>query len=191
MDSEDAVCFGSRQEWRDWLSRYHDKEDHIWLLHYKKQSGKISVDLADAVEEAICFGWIDGKLKSIDKESYTVRYSQRRSGSAWSKINKDRAERLIASGQMTPAGMAKIEEARKNRRWDTAYTNRHRDVLPTDLESALRQDNIAWSNFKGFANSYCNMYIGWVDDAKTEKTRQRRINEVVKRSRENIKPGIQ
>ena len=191
MGIQNALHFGNRREWRDWLSENHDKENELWLIHYKKRSGVASVSLADSVEEALCFGWIDGKLQSIDADRYIVRYSPCRQKSVWSKINKDRAERLIASGQMTPAGMARIEEARKNGAWKSAYTNRQSDEIPADLEAALKQDEEAWSNFHGFANSYRNSYIGWINGAKAEKTRDRRITEVVNRAKQNIKPGIQ
>ena len=191
MVLENALHFENRREWRHWLSKNYAKADELWLIHYKKGSGIASVALADAVEEALCFGWIDGKLQSVDKDRYIVRYSPRRPGSVWSKINRDRAERLIASGLMTPAGMVKIEEARRNGKWDVAYTNRRSDEMAADLEAALRQDESAWENFQRFANSYRNTYIGWINDAKTGATRKRRIARVVERAGQNIKPGIQ
>lgn len=191
MGPENTLHFENRREWRHWLSEYHDKVDELWLVHFKKHSGVESVTLAGAVEEALCFGWIDGKLQSVDADRYIVRYSPRRPKSVWSKINKDRAERLIASGRMTPAGMVKIEKARKNGLWDAAYTSRRSDKMPADLEAALKQDDEAWSNFRRFANSYRNTYIGWINDAKTEETRRRRIARVVERAQQNIKPGIQ
>ena len=191
MGLENTLHFKNRREWRDWLAENYDKENELWLMQYKKHSGVPSVSLADAVEEALCFGWIDGKLQSIDKDRYIVRYSPRRAKSVWSKINKDRAERLIESGQMTLAGMVKIEEARKNGAWQSAYTSRQSDEMPADLEATLMQDKSAWANFQRFANSYRNNYIGWINDAKTEITRNRRIAEVVNRAKQNIKPGIQ
>ncbi len=191
MELENAVLFPDNHTWREWLSEHHDKAEGIWLIHHKKKSDIKSVSLADAVKEAICFGWIDGKLRSIDEDKYIVRYSPRRPGSVWSKINKDRAEALIKSGKMTPAGLKKIEEARQNGMWDAAYTNLRRDKIPADLKAALVNDKEAWKNFKAFANSYRNMYIGWVEGAKTENTRRNRIAEVVRRSSLNIKPGTE
>jgi len=191
MVLEKALHFKNRRQWRRWLSENCDKENELWLMHYKKGSGIASVALADAVEEALCFGWIDGKLQSVDKDHYIVRYSPRRPKSVWSKINKDRAERLIASGLMTPAGIEKIEEARRNGMWEAAYTNRKSDEMPADLEATLNKDEEAWTNFQRFANSYRNTYIGWINDAKTEATRKRRIARVVERAGQNIKPGIQ
>ena len=190
MELDKAVHFRNRREWRNWLSENNDKKNELWLVHRKKRTGIASVRLEDAVMEAICFGWIDGKLRSIDEDRYIVRYSPRRPNSVWSKINKDRAETLIRSGKMAAAGLAKIDEARQNGMWDAAYTNRHRDKIPPDLQKALEGDKDARTNFGNFANSYRNMYIGWVNDAKTDTTRKKRITEVVKRSRLNIKPGI-
>jgi uncharacterized protein YdeI (YjbR/CyaY-like superfamily) len=188
MELENAVLFPDSLTWRKWLSEHHDKAEEIWLIHYKKRSGIKSVSLADAVREAICFGWIDGKLRSIDEDKYILRYSPRRPGSVWSKINKDRAEAMIKSGKMTPVGLQKIEEARQNGMWDAAYTNLRRDKIPSDLKEALENDKEARKNFQAFANSYRNMYIGWIEGAKSENTRRNRIDEVVRRSSLNIKP---
>jgi len=191
MDADKALHFISRQEWRKWLEENSSSAQEIWLLHYKKHTNKASVSHNDAVEEALCFGWIDGKLKSIDGDRFILRYSPRKANSVWSKINKDKAEQMIAQGKMTQAGLARIEEARKNGNWDKAYTNRTKDEMPADLENALKEDLRAWKNFMDFANSYRNMYVGWVNSSKTDETRKRRIAEVVKRSALNRKPGIQ
>src|SRR3972149_7844517 len=102
----------------------HNKEKHAWLTCYKKSSGKKGITLEESVEEAICFGWIDGKLKRVDAEKFILRFSPRKANSVWSKINKERAERLMQSGKMTIAGLAKIEAARKSGCWDKAYTNK-------------------------------------------------------------------
>lgn len=191
MELEKALYFRNRYRWREWLGKNHDTAQEIWLFHYKKNSGKAGITYDEAVEEAICFGWIDGKLKSIDNEKFILRYSPRKSRSVWSKLNKERAEKLIKTGRMTDTGLAKIEEAKKNGYWDKAYTNKKKDEIPDDLKDALLKDIDAWSNFNGFANSYRNMYIGWVQSAKAEETRQRRIAEVVGRSLLNKKPGIE
>jgi len=185
-----AILFRNKEEWRKWLEENHYKFKEIWLIHYKKSSNKKNLTHYDAVEEALCFGWIDSKLKRIDEERYILRYSQRKNNSVWSKINKETAEKMILHDKMTKAGLEKINFAKKNGLWNKAYTNKKRDKLPSDLEESLHLDKIAWENFQNFANSYRNMYIGWIINAKTDKTRIKRINEVVKRSRENKKPGI-
>ena len=168
----------------------HTIFNEIWLIHYKKSSSKKNLNHFDAVEEALCFGWIDSKLKRIDEERFILRYSPRKPKSVWSKINKETAERMIKLGKMTEHGLNKIELAKKHGLWDNAYTNKVKEEIPSDLKEALRLDKTAWNNFQNFANSYRNMYIGWIKNAKTDTTRLKRINEVVKRSRENKKPGV-
>jgi uncharacterized protein YdeI (YjbR/CyaY-like superfamily) len=184
-----ALFFKNRNEWRSWLEKNHVICAEAWLVHYKKSSGNKNLNHFDAVEEALCFGWIDSKLKKIDEERFILRYSPRKPKSIWSKINKETAEKMICLGKMTKAGFDKIEEAKKRGFWDTAYTNLVKKRLPSDLKKALLVNKIAWNNFQQFANSYRNTYIGWVKGAKTEKTRKKRISEVVKRSLKNKKPG--
>jgi uncharacterized protein YdeI (YjbR/CyaY-like superfamily) len=184
-----ALHFDSRQQWRSWLEKNHAVAPEAWLVHFKKASAMAGISLDDAVEEALCFGWIDSKLMSVDKEKFLLRYSPRRGNSVWSKTNKDRAERLIASGEMTDAGMAKIIEAKKRGLWEAAYTSRTPDGMPPDLDAALTGDKLARANFDRFANTYRNMYIGWVNSARTEATRRERVTEVVRRSGLNQKPG--
>jgi uncharacterized protein YdeI (YjbR/CyaY-like superfamily) len=182
-----VLDFRSRDEWRSWLEKNFDKESSAWLRIYKKKSGRKGVTLEESVEEAMCFGWIDGKLRRLDGESFMLRFSPRKARSVWSKINRERAERLMGSGRMTAAGLAKIEEAKKSGFWDGAYTNKVRDDVPVDLKEALMRDKRAWENFENFANSYRNMYIGWVDNAKTAETRRKRVKKIVEQSLLNKK----
>jgi len=191
MDLEDALLFNNRDEWRTWLEKHQKTTKEVWLLHYKKQSKKPHLNHIDAVEEALCFGWIDSKLKKIDEERFILKYSPRKPKSVWSKINKDKAEALIRSGKMTQSGLEKIEAAKKHGFWDVAYTNKIKERIPSDLKQALLKDSEAWVNFQHFANSYRNMYCGWVKGAKTKETRKKRITIVVRRSRQNIKPGVE
>jgi len=184
---DNALDFKNREEWRTWLTQNQDKIDSVWLTFHKKRSVKKGMTLEESVEEAICFGWIDGKLKKIDAEKFILRFSPRKANSVWSKINKDRAKRLIKSGRMTCAGLAKIEAAKKTGCWDKAYTNKTKDEMPADLEQALMKEKGAWENFQRFANSYRNMYIGWVNDSKTDETRQKRIQKVVEQASKNKK----
>ena len=190
IELENALFFKNRDEWRNWLEKNHRTINEVWLIHYKKSSGKKGLNHFNAVEEAICFGWIDGKLKKIDEQRFILRYSTRKSKSVWSKINKENAEKMISLGKMTQAGLNKIEEAKKQGFWDNAYTNLVKERLPSDLKNALIVNKKAWNNFQQFANSYRNMYIGWVKNAKTEETRKKRISEVVKNSLENKKTVI-
>ncbi len=192
MDSvagEPALFFKDRDAWRDWLVANHTVETAIWLIHYNKASGQTGLKLGEAVEEAICFGWIDGKVKSLDAEKYAVRYTPRQPKSVWSLINRERAKRLISEGRMTPAGLAAIAAGKKSGAWQQAYSSRKREHLPADLKAALMTDAVAWRNFQSFANSQRGNYTGWVKEAKMAATRQRRIDLVVSRARDNKKPG--
>lgn len=186
----EAKMFNNRVEWRKWLEKNHAIIDGLWLIHYKVKSKKASVSYRDAVDEALCFGWIDGKLKSVDEDRYILRYTPRKRKSVWSKINKDAAEKMISEGKMTKAGIEKINIAKKQGLWDSAYTNLKKERLPSDIKKTLMKNKDAWKNFKNFANSYRNSYIGWIKGAKSEETRKRRIKVVVKRSEQNKKPGI-
>jgi uncharacterized protein YdeI (YjbR/CyaY-like superfamily) len=186
-----ALLFKNRDEWHYWLEKNHTILNDVWLIHYKKSLSEKSVNHFEAVEEALCFGWIDSKLKKIDEERFILKYSPRKPKSVWSKINKDTAEKMISLGKMTQAGFETIEEAKKHGFWDIAYTNLVKEWLPSDLKNALMANRIAWNNFQHYANSYRNMYIGWVKNAKTKETRKKRISQVVKRSLNNKKPGIE
>ena len=185
-----ALCFKSRPEWRAWLEENHARESEVWLVHSKKGSTDACLALGEAVEEAICFGWIDSRLMSIDRERYALRYTPRRPGSVWSMSNRERAERLIECGKMAPAGMATVEEARRRGLWDAAYTDRTDVPLPSDLREGLLANELAWANFQQFPRSQRNMYVRWVVAAKTEATRRKRITEVTRRSGLNRRPGI-
>ena len=160
MEIDKALLFSNSEQWRNWLEQNHNSIKEVWLIHYKKNSSKSSVSYNDALEEALCFGWIDSIMKSIDDEKFILKYSPRKTKSIWSKRNKEKAEKLIKVGKMTDAGLVKIEEAKNNGFWDNAYTNKDRDEIPEDLKNALLQNRDAWDNSRNFANSYWNMYIG-------------------------------
>ncbi len=184
---EAALIFCNRQEWRNWLSHNHEQIDSVWIVFYKKCSTKKGITLDEAVEEALCFGWIDSRQHNRNEESFILRFSPRKANSVWSKVNRERAERLIASGQMTPAGFVKIEEAKKSGQWKKAYTNLTLQTIPIDLAKALKSNHEAWNNFGMSAKTYRNMYIFWVNQAKTPQTRQKRIKTVVEQSQQNKK----
>lgn len=184
-----AHNFKDRNEFRKWLTKNHDKAEETWLLYYKKHTGKPSVTHEEAVEEALCFGWIDSMVRRIDDERYMQKYTPRKPKSVWSEINKKAALNMINKKKMTKAGLKKIDEAKKNGKWQAAYTSKRKERIPSYLKNALMKNKKAWKNFQNFANTYQNMYIGWVKEAKREETKERRIKEVVKRSVKNIKAG--
>lgn len=184
---QEPVFFKNRAEWRKWLRRNHDKSSEIWILTYKKHTGKQCASYEDALEEAICYGWIDSRMRRIDDERHTWRFAPRKPNSIWSMSNRKRAERLIREGRMADPGMAKVDAAKQSGEWDRAYAPSKPPRMPTDLKNALMKDDLAWKNFQAFAKSYRTTYIYWVSAAKREETRRNRIREVVRRARRNIK----
>lgn len=189
MKREEATAFKDQAQWHVWLTRNHDRCDELWLLIHKKAVGDIGIRYEEAVEEAICFGWIDGKLRRIDDRCHVIRFTPRRPGGIWSENNRRRAERMIKEGRMQKPGLQQIEEAKKNGQWASAYAPKTVPPIPWDLKSALVANAKACRNFNDFANSYKSAYIHWVLDAKKEETRVRRIKEVVARAAANKRPG--
>ncbi len=189
MAEPGGVDFSDREEWRRWLHENGSTQDGIWVVIQKKGSRKTGLRLEEAVDEAVCFGWIDGGMRRVDGDSFVLRFSPRRRNSIWSLRNVERVERMIEAGRMTEAGLEAVEEAKRDGRWESAYTSRVEPEVPEDLEQALRESPEAWENFKGFPNSTKLQYVHWVVTAKREKTRLRRISEVVRRAAENIRPS--
>jgi len=174
-----TVYAKDRREWRAWLQKNHDKLSEIWLVYYKKNSGQPRVPYEDAVEEALCFGWIDGKIKKIDEACYAQRFTPRTSRSPWNKANIQRAERLIADGKMMPAGLAAFKSEQR----------RETPVLPTqmpkELEARFRKQLTAWKNYEKFPPYYRKMTAGWVASAKKEETRHARLDKLIEFSARN------
>ena len=188
MDPPDLE-FKDRAQWRGWLHENHSGETEAWAVIYKKGSELEGLRYLEAVEEALCYGWIDSKMQSVDGDRFRQRFSPRRRDSPWSKANRETAERLIEAGLMAEAGHKAIEEAKRNGRWDRAYTSKVAPEVPEDLMAALRGNPSAKKNFDAFSNSAKLMYVYWVESAKRDETRARRIAEVVDKAAQNIKPG--
>ena len=180
----------TRDAWRAWLAKNHASEKEIWFVIYKKHTGKERVSYEDAVEEALCFGWIDGLVRSIDDEKYAVRFSPRKSGSIWSESNKKRVAKMIAQGWMTAIGLAKVEEAKANGEWDKASQREDTSIVPADLKRALQANQQAQKNFETVSPSQKRMFIFWINSAKTDATRQKRIRKAMQMLRDNEKIGI-
>lgn len=179
----------SAEQFRRWLVKNGRKVSEIWLEIRKKQSEQPGIFYEEAVDEALCFGWIDGKMKSVNEDMFVLRFSPRRKNSVWSKSNRERAERLIAAGRMEKQGFEAIEQARANGRWSSAYSSREKPDVPVDLEQALARSPLAQRNFQGMSNSHRLMYVRWVLEAKRPQTRERRIAEVLRRAKQNRRPG--
>jgi uncharacterized protein YdeI (YjbR/CyaY-like superfamily) len=163
--------------WRAWLEQHHADESGLWPAFCKVGSGKAGVTYEVAVEEALCFGWIDGLLRSIDGETFALRYSPRRRHSIWSDSNKRRVERLIAEGRMAAAGLQKVAEAKENGEWDAATARENVDAVPADLAQGLERDGLS-AAFERWPASRRKSYLYWLSSAKKPETRQRRIQAI-------------
>jgi uncharacterized protein YdeI (YjbR/CyaY-like superfamily) len=183
-------CIKTLGQWRAWLQAHHGIEPGLWLVFYKTHTGKTSLTYEDAIQEALCFGWIDGILKRIDGEKHMIRFSPRRKNSIWSATNKRRAAKLIAEGRMTDMGLAKVREAQENGQWDNASVQRLTPEVPAELSRALAGNKTAKGHFASLAASYRRQFIWWVASAKRDETRRRRIAEVVRLLAENKKLGM-
>lgn len=166
--------------------KYHQTEKSVWLVYYKPASGKTRVSYDEAVDEAICFGWVDSKPNKLDELRSLQYFSPRNPKSNWSKVNKGRVERLIKEDRMEPSGMVIVEEAKKNGAWD-ALNEVEAMVIPEDLLLALRQIPKAHDFFMAFPKSSKRNILEWIHNAKREATRAKRIVETVKLANENIR----
>lgn len=171
--------FRSQDAWETWLEKNHASANGILLKFAKKDSGKVSITYLEAVEIALCFGWIDGQSRSVDENHWVQRFTPRRARSKWSQINCGRALRLIEAGRMRPAGLKEVEAARKDGRWDAAYASPRNSTVPDDLQAALAKRPRALANFAKLdsKNRYALLYR--VQDAKKPETRARRIQAFV------------
>jgi uncharacterized protein YdeI (YjbR/CyaY-like superfamily) len=173
----------SRAEWRSWLKRNHATEPEIWLVYAKKQSGKPTVRYAEAVEEAICFGWIDTTVNRLDDDHYIQRFTPRTDFRNWSKLNLDRFDRMVAEGFMTDAGRAKRppDVVPPAPRLDA------RDPVPAFIHRALTAHPAAQRTFLALAPTYRRDYVRWIVEAKKAETRKRRLEESIRRLESNRK----
>jgi len=171
------VRLRSRAAWRRWLERHHRNRPAVWLAFYKKHTGKVSVTYVDAVEEALCFGWIDGKALRVDDEIWIQRFTPRKPGSAWSATNIARFERLRAAGLLTEAGLEKGPRDGTKR---AVASWKLPDTVPDDIARAIRKaSRQAWKALQALAPSYRKQYVHWLTSAKRPETRERRIAKAI------------
>jgi len=180
----------TRSAWRKWLEKNHSTSPGVWLIYYKKSTGKAKLVYNDAVEEALCFGWIDSTMRPLDAERFMQRFTPRKPKSGWSGLNKKRIAKMIAEGLMTKAGIKKIEEAKKDGSWESLD---HIDAiqLPEDFEKALSKNKKARINFEKFPQFTKKQFLYRINSAKTDSTRKQRIILCVKMAGANKKPGIE
>jgi uncharacterized protein YdeI (YjbR/CyaY-like superfamily) len=183
-------AFATRAAWRAWFVKNHAKASEIWLVYYKKASGKPGIDYAASVEEALCFGWIDGIKKRIDDDRYTHRFTPRRPGSRWSPRNVERARQLVAAGKMMPAGLTAFRERQSYDPRAMAARAMKEIPLPPEVETALRASPSAWANFTALAPSHRKRYVGWLRSAKRPETLMKRVAEAVALLEQNAKLGM-
>jgi uncharacterized protein YdeI (YjbR/CyaY-like superfamily) len=174
-----VLAFASQDMWEKWLVDHAAVSRGLWLKFAKKSSGVPSVGKPEAIETALAFGWIDGQLDRFDEQFWLVRFTPRGPRSKWSQNNVATAKRLLASGRMTPAGLAEVEKAKSDGRWDAAYAPQSKAEIPDDLQAALDAQPSAKAFFATLrgANQYAVLYR--IHDAKTDKTRQARIEKFV------------
>jgi len=178
MQITKTLDVSNRKKWRSWLRKNHAKEQEIWLIYYRKISKKVRIPYNDAVEEALCFGWIDGQVKNIDKDRYAQRFSPRRPASKLSEMNKERIRRLVKKGKITKNGFDKVKSRLENK-----------IAMPAFILRALKQNKDIWRNFQRFPGSYKRIRIGWIANARVSD-RQRRLKYFVKMTAKNKRYGM-
>src|SRR5579862_6249536 len=175
----ETVRAKDRAQWRSWLAKNSARAAEIWLVFYKKSTGKPGVSYDHAVEEALCFGWIDGTKKKLDEESYVHRFTPRTPKSQWSKSNLERVERLIAEGKMMRAGL-EVYNPGQRREVPPMPTQ-----MPQALEQEFRKQSVAWANYQRFPPGYRRITAGWVATAKKEETQRKRLEKLIEFSARN------
>lgn len=173
-----------RKAWREWLRKHHRIAPGVWLVYYKVKSDQSSVRYAEAVKEALCFGWIDSKVNSLDDERYKQIFTPRKPKSVWSKLNKQYVAELIEQGLMTAAGLAKIDSAQRDGSW-TKLDAIEALTIPADLAQALAANEAAGGYFEAFSKSSKKALLFWIDSAKRPETRTKRIAELARLAAQN------
>jgi uncharacterized protein YdeI (YjbR/CyaY-like superfamily) len=181
------LLFASQKKWADWLAKRHDKSTGVWLKIAKKDSGIASVTYDEALESALCYGWIDGQKKGFDDKYWLQKFTPRGPKSIWSKINTEKVEKLIKSGDMQPAGLKVIEAAKNDGRWDAAYASQKNISVPEDFQVALNKSNKAKDFFATLKSAERYSFLFRIQTAKKAETRAKRIQQFVEMLERNEK----
>jgi uncharacterized protein YdeI (YjbR/CyaY-like superfamily) len=189
MGTSKTLYVTTRDEWRAWLAEHYKSETEVWLIYYKKHTGQPRISYDHAVEEALCFGWVDSLVKKIDDEKFAQKFTPRRDFTKWSALNKRRVRKLIREGRMTEAGLAKIDLLTLDKA-PQANPSKGELVIPKFVKQALTANGRAWEHFQNLAPSYRRLYIAWIMDGKKQETRERRLREAVTRLEQNKKLGL-
>ena len=180
VDAEDTRAL------RAWLKANHARTGGAWLVLHKKGGGPVTLTYTQAVEELLCFGWVDSKPNTLDEHRYKLLIAPRKPTSGWSRLNKERVERLIREGRMTPPGQAAVDVARENGAWDSLDAVENLE-MPSDLAKALKAHPAAAANFEGFPRSSKRIILEWIGNAKKEETRAKRVLETATLAAQGIK----
>ncbi|WP_046759125.1 YdeI/OmpD-associated family protein [Kordia jejudonensis] len=186
MTVKDELYFKNTKEWREWLQKNHDTSTGIYLIFYKVSSATESMRWEEAVKEALCFGWIDSTVKKLDDERRRQYFCPRKPKSVWSKLNKSYIVQLTAENKMHESGTQKMIDAIKDGSW-TALDDVENLVVPKDLQTAFDNSPKAFQNYQNFSPSYRKSYLYWLNQAKRETTRKKRITEIIRFCAKNIK----
>ena len=178
MVRTDPIFFRTPAAFRDWLEEHHAEAAELWVGYHKKGSGKPSITWPESVDEALCYGWIDGIRRTIDDVSYTIRFSPRKAGSVWSSVNIARAEALVEQGRMRPAGLKAFEARRENRAGIYSYEQRSVELVEP-YGRLLAQNEAAWRHFQAQPPSYRKAVSWWIVSARKEETRLRRLEKLI------------
>ena len=185
---EETYCPKSRTDWRKWLEKNHQSKQSVWLVYFKLSTKVASVSWSEAVDEALCFGWIDSTKKTIDKERYMQYFSRRKPNSTWSKINKEKVAKLIQNNLMTKAGFDSIETAKQNGTW-LLMDDVEKLIIPEDLRIALNKNESSMEFFQSQSKSIKKTMLHWVVIAKRIETRKKRIAEIARLAAKGIRPN--
>jgi uncharacterized protein YdeI (YjbR/CyaY-like superfamily) len=177
---DDIIHMKDRGSWRTWLEKNHDRKQSVWILFPKKHKARPSVAYSDAVEEALCFGWIDSQVRRLDEDAYIQKFTPRKRKSAWSPSNKQRVRKLVRLGLMTPAGLAKVAEAKKDGSWTTLDSVEKLEAVPRALREALGRNAGAGKTFRKLSPTLKKQFLWFIKSAKREETRTKRIAIVVR-----------
>jgi len=180
----------TRHKWRTWLKRNHSKEKEAWLIFYKKHASRGKMSYLEALDDALCYGWIDGRLKRIDDDKHMIRFSPRREASVWSDHNVTRLRKLLAEGKMTPAGLVKIDNKTLNRTTFDKDRTRPRFRISPEMKKRLMVDEKAWRNYCSLAPSAKEQYAYWLSSAKKVETKDKRLKKAVALLNRNKKLGM-
>ena len=182
MEPTGITHFESPDAFRDWLRRHHPERDELWVGFWKKATGRASITWPESVDEALCFGWIDGLRKRVDDEAYTIRFTPRRSGSTWSLRNIERYEALDAEGRVEPAGAAAYRKRMEENSGKYSFEQETPATLSDDYVARLQSDEAAWTDWQSRPPGYRKQVTHWIMSAKRESTRERRLTALIEDS---------